>query len=105
MTQSSAPSPNQPTAVLRQTESRRRRRRAAKPGTQVSCRLGCYGLGAELARSIVDLSEGGACVTLTDHSDPGKEVEITLDALGGQQSVRRPARGWSGATRRPTAAT
>jgi hypothetical protein len=76
----------------RQTESRRHRRRAAKPGTRVSCRLGSYGLGAELARSVVDLSEGGACITLTARIDPGQEVEITLDGPGGQRSVRLPAR-------------
>jgi hypothetical protein len=81
---------------VKRAESRRLRRRETKPGVQVTCRPGSHGLGADLALSVLDISEEGARLRLKAPLQPGQEVEVTLQGVGTPRPVRMPARvAWS----------
>lgn len=63
-------------------DHRRLRRKKPKRGTGLTCRKGTLGLGKDLAVSIVDVSEEGACLLVKEEIPTGTEVEITLTPVG-----------------------
>ena len=63
-------------------DRRRTRRYAPKGGMQVTCRKGAPGLGANLALSVLDVSEGGTRLVLGEPLEPGQEVEVILQPAG-----------------------
>jgi hypothetical protein len=67
-------------------ERRRSRRRLPRRTVRIYLRLGAFDLGANLALSLLDLSEGGAALSVTEAIEPGKVVSIGLEA----QSQPRP---------------
>ena len=67
-------------------ERRRSRRRQPRGTVRVYLRLGGLDLGPNLALSLLDLSEGGAALTVNAAVEPGRVVSIGLEA----QSQPRP---------------
>ncbi len=64
------------------SDSHRSHRKPVKPSTRVSCRLGPYGMGAEVGVAVLDLSVESVGLTLKAPLEPGQEVEITFDSIG-----------------------
>jgi PilZ domain len=54
----------------------------------VSCLRGSLGLGPNLAVALLDLSESGAGLVLTEALLPGEEVELSLEGIGGGPPVK-----------------
>jgi PilZ domain-containing protein len=59
--------------------------------SRVECRLGAVGQGVNCAESLVDVSELGARVILTQAIDPGRRVELRLLGWGHKSPVTRTA--------------
>ena len=79
------------------------RRRPSKHRVKVACRPNAMDLGANVALSLLDLSETGARLMVKTALPPGREVTISLE--GGE--VEHPAAPcasptWPGACRPPT---
>jgi hypothetical protein len=62
------------------------RRRKAKQSTKVVCLKGCLGLGGNIASSVLDVSEAGACLIVKELLKPGQDVEVTFES----DAVPRP---------------
>ncbi len=70
----------------RPTSNRRRGpRRRAQSGVRLSCVRGLSGLGPNLARSLLDVSECGARLLARSAVDPGREVEVSLQGPAEQR--------------------
>jgi hypothetical protein len=54
----------------------------------VVCQKGSLGLGLNLALSLVDLSEDGACLLVKEALNLGEEVCLNLEAPGNRRPVR-----------------
>jgi PilZ domain len=79
--------PVQPAVAPKQRRTAPRRK--PKGSTRVACRKGALGLGPNLARSILDLSEGGIRLVVKSPLKLGDEVEVSLGAPGGLGDVSR----------------
>jgi hypothetical protein len=75
MSQLQPPKPNQ----------RRSRRQPAKKSVKAACFKGSMGLGANLALSVLDVSETGVRLLVKADLPPGQEVEIDLESPGSQK--------------------
>jgi hypothetical protein len=73
------------------SDSQRSQRKQAKESTRVSCRLGPYGMGAEVSVAVLDLSVEIIRLTARAPMDPGQEVEITLESIGLLRPVTQTA--------------
>ena len=62
------------------------RRRKAKQSTKVICLKGCLGLGRNIALSVLDVSEAGACLIVKELLTPGQDVDLTFES----EAVPRP---------------
>jgi hypothetical protein len=62
---------------------RRRHRRTARGGTRIECLRGTMGLGRNLAVSLINVSEIGACLVLREELNAGQEVEVHFVAASG----------------------
>ena len=72
-------------------------RRLAKPGVQVTCRIGTLGLGQNIALSLFDISEEGLRLTVNCALEKGQELEIELLAAGKGRPLKLLAKvAWSG---------
>jgi hypothetical protein len=67
---------------------RRTLRRKATRRARVACHAGPFGFGPNLALSLLDVSESGACVLLSAPLEPGKEVEVHLTGPGQVRGLR-----------------
>src|SRR5205807_2220972 len=65
---------------------------AAKSGTQVTCQKGAWGLGANLAVSVLDVSETGLRLLLNSSLDRGQELTLTLLVPGKSRPFKVLAR-------------
>jgi hypothetical protein len=63
-------------------------RRSPKGGTKVACYKGPLGLGENLALSLLDISEAGACLVLKSEFQAGQAVEVHIEG----PSQRRPVK-------------
>jgi hypothetical protein len=61
-------------------------------GGRIECRRGSHGLGADLARAAVDLSQTGACLVLKAALERGQEVELIIHGHGLPRPLRRLGR-------------
>jgi hypothetical protein len=68
------------------------RRLRVSAGTQLECRKGSHGMGADLTRALLKLSPTGGCLLLALALDPGQEVEVLIRANGLARPLRRLAR-------------
>ena len=74
-----------PSMIQRRTSLRRKPR----CGTRLVCRKGTLGLGPNVALSLLNLSEWGACLLVGEFLKMGQEIEIVLSALGCPRDVFR----------------
>ncbi len=76
------------------TENRPNRRcsprRPAKRSSRVMCVTGKFGLGPNVAVTMLDVSETGIRLVLKTALPLGHEVEISLDSVGGRQPTKIP---------------
>jgi c-di-GMP-binding flagellar brake protein YcgR len=67
-------------------------RRKVRKSVKVECRSGALGLGANLALAILDLSDTGACLVVSQNlPGPPAEVEIVLNGTNLRQAIKRLA--------------
>jgi hypothetical protein len=70
---------------------RRQRRQKSKGSTKVTCTAGKWGLGPNLARSVLDLSSTGACLVLSAALEKGQDVEVSLQGTWQVRPLKLPA--------------
>lgn len=76
----------------RQFKNRRRSiRRRAKSSTKITCHVGKFGLGPNVAQTLLDLSETGVRFRAKTEFDNGQEVEVELLSLSHRKPVKIPA--------------
>jgi hypothetical protein len=64
------------------------RRRSPKRTTKVSCRLAARGTGANLAVSLLDISESGIRLILKAPLEAGQQVEVCLEGIWQDQAPK-----------------
>jgi len=81
------------TGQPRRPASNRRvsRRQAVRSTTRIECRLGNMGLGANILRSVQDLSETGIRATMQAALAVGQEVELVFNGVSGGKQLKRRA--------------
>ena len=73
------------------------RRRPARASTQVACQKGAWGLGANVAVAVLDVSEDGAQLVVREALAVGQEVEVSLAPPWNGRPVKVAGRVvWSG---------
>jgi hypothetical protein len=60
--------------------NRRSGRRPPRGRGGVVCRKGSLDLGADLALALLEVSQIGACLALSEPLEPGQEVSLTFEA-------------------------
>jgi hypothetical protein len=84
----SEPTKRSPSAL-----DRRAARRARPRGSvRVECRKGSLGLGRNIARQFLDVSETGIRLLLTAELARGEEAEIRLEGMTVAKTIKRMAR-------------
>jgi hypothetical protein len=66
-------------------------RRRARTSVRIECRKGSYGLGANVAVSILDVSESGVCLVTAQEFPLKTEVEVVLGGYGIRVALKRIA--------------
>jgi hypothetical protein len=74
------------------SNKRRTRRHPARRTTRVACYKGSLGLGRNIALAIHNVSEEGACITLSELLPVGQEVELHLESIHHRRPVKVQAR-------------
>jgi hypothetical protein len=77
--------------VFTTSDTRRMQRHLAKLGTEINCRLGTLGLGPDIAVRLIDFSEDGMQLVVTQQLAVGAEVEISLLPPGISKPIVRVA--------------
>ena len=77
------------TATASLSNRRRSQRRKARTSVKVQCRKGAYGFGANLASSLLDLSDSGVRLIITQQLDAMAEVEVILNGYGMKEAIKR----------------
>jgi hypothetical protein len=75
----------------RRTNRRAAIRRPPRRTTKVVCPSGQWGLGANIAIEVLDISESGIRMRTRAACQPGQEVELTLSSLHTPRPLRLPA--------------
>lgn len=70
---------------------RRSQRRRPRNSVKIECRKGTHGLGANLARTLLDISDSGVRMILSQELPLKSEVEIIIGGYGMKGSVKRAA--------------
>ena len=73
----------------RQQNRRRLRRASARSHVKLQCRKGALGLGPNLASRVLDISDSGARLIVTQELKLSAEVEISIDGHGMKGMIRR----------------
>jgi hypothetical protein len=73
-------------------DRRASRRRPARCSVCIECRKGMLGLGRNLAKRFLDLSETGVRLLLSADLPPGEEAEILFEPRGAGKPIKRIAR-------------
>src|ERR1700690_2094331 len=68
---------------------RRSPRRKPRSSVKVECRKGSHGLGADLSVSLLDTSDSGIRLIVTQALDIMAEVEIIIAGYGMKQAIKR----------------
>lgn len=76
-------------AIPRKANGRGSLRRKPRGKIKIVCQRGSLDLGANLAQSILDISETGVRLVLREPLRCGQEVSITLEGIGGSRPVKR----------------
>ncbi|MBI3823095.1 MAG: PilZ domain-containing protein [Planctomycetes bacterium] len=64
-------------------------RRKPRGSVKVECRAGSYGLGKNLTSAVLDLSDTGARLILTEELEPASEVELIISSYGVSKPIKR----------------
>ncbi len=80
-----------PTLEATQRNRRRSQRRKARTSVKVQCRKGAHGLGADLAITVLDISDSGVRLVVKQALDLSGEVEIIISGYGMKQPIKRIA--------------
>lgn len=75
-----------------QANRRKSQRRKPRSSVRLECRIGMYGLGPNLASTALDISDNGACLTVTHALDVKRDVEIIVAGYGMNKHITRSAR-------------
>jgi hypothetical protein len=67
------------------------RRQRSKSSTKVCCHKGAGGLGANLARRLLDVSTDGARLVIATPLDRGQEVTLTMEGLSHARPIKMQA--------------
>jgi hypothetical protein len=76
---------------VRHKNRRTSTRRKARASVQLTCRKGALGLGANICRSVLDVSDTGARLVVRDKLPLPAEVEISITSYGMRQPIKRLA--------------
>ena len=79
------------TKPVKPTNRRLSQRRRARSAVRVECRKGSVGLGANIAVSVLDVSDTGARLILMQPLDVQQEVETIISAYGMRAPLKRLA--------------
>jgi hypothetical protein len=79
------PNTSDPAQANRRKSPRRRPRSAVR----VECRKGSSGFGANVVAAVLDVSDTGVRVVLTQAFDPSTEVEILIAGYGLKEPLKR----------------
>ena len=70
---------------------RKSQRRKPRGSVKLECRKGSYGLGANLAVTVLDLSDTGVRLIVSQEVEAQGEVEIIISGYGMVRSLKRAA--------------
>lgn len=73
----------------RQSNRRRSRRGSARSSVRLECRKGSFGFGANVAASVLDISDTGARMIITVPLEARDEVEISIQGFGLKGIIKR----------------
>ena len=73
----------------KQANRRRSQRRRARTTVKVHCRKGSHGLGPDLASKVLDISDTGARLIITQSLEVMAEVEIIINGYGMKEPIKR----------------
>lgn len=68
---------------------RRSQRRRPRTSVKVECRKGSSGLGANLARTLLDISDSGLRLVVSQPLEPKSDVEVIIAGYGMRTSLKR----------------
>lgn len=71
------------------TNRRRSQRRKPRTSVKVECRKGAYGMGANLAADLLDISDSGVRMIVKQQLDVKTEVEVVVNGYGMKQAIKR----------------
>ena len=77
------------TRQTRQQNRRRSRRAKVRTTVKLQCRTGSYGLGPNLASTVLDISDTGARLIITQPLELLAEVEIIIDGYAMKELIKR----------------
>lgn len=75
-----------------ESDRRRVRRRRSKSSIKICCQKGSWGMGANVARTLLDVSPEGACLVATAPLECGQEITLSLEGQWHARPVTRAAR-------------
>ena len=78
-----------PKLEAKQRNRRRSMRRKARTSVKVQCRKGAYGLGPNIAGSILDLADSGVRLIVTAPLNISGDVEVLITGYGLRQTIKR----------------
>jgi hypothetical protein len=68
---------------------RRSQRRKPRSTVKIECRKGSYGLGSNVADSVLDISDSGVRMVVSQPLEMLAEVEIIINGYGMRASIKR----------------
>ncbi len=79
-------------STLSAANRRASRRQPARCNARIECRKGSLGLGRNLVKRFLDLSETGVRLLLSDELTRGQEAEILFEPRGAGKPIKRIGR-------------
>jgi hypothetical protein len=70
---------------------RKSHRRRARTSVKIECRKGAFGLGANLASGLLDFSDIGARLVVSQAMDVNSEIELVIVGYGMGKPIKRQA--------------
>ena len=77
------------TVESKQRNRRLSQRRRPRTSVKVECRKGSHGLSADVASTLLDISDSGVRLTLKAPIDHGTEVEMIVSGYGMKSPIKR----------------
>ena len=77
------------TEEAKQRNRRRSQRRKSRTTVKVQCRKGSHGLGPDLASNVLDISDTGVRLIITQSLELMAEVEVIINGYGMKELIKR----------------